>query len=248
MGPAKIQMVFSCSSGQMGSLSVFVLLLFVKTLLGLSFSCLTNNEETKVYALVYFVLPVIFLFILGLLLRPRRSPGLFTSRCCSFEYFLYVMVQAGKAPLIWILLSMINDQYLVCFVANSYSRELNIGPLMQSIHVYVQIVGLAGLVVLLILDYGIPQSTWAQNYFSYYFQKRNEDLILKEVEVVLQQKAKEKRKAFVEDLIRSDWDQLSPEELFKKGTVPELVWKYKEMVQKKCAEGSQELNDAKHVI
>lgn len=117
---------------------------------------------------------------------------------------------------------------------------------MEPSRAIVQIVGLAGLVVLLILDYGIPQSTWAQNYFSYYFQKRNEDLILKEVEVVLQQKAKEKRKAFVEDLIRSDWDQLSPEELFKK--VPELVWKYKEMVQKKCAEGSQELNDAKHVI
>lgn len=247
MSPTKPWMDFSRSSGhRMGSLSVFVLLLFVKTLLVFSHRCPGQIVSGRAYSLLYFILPVAFLFILGLLLRPRRSPGLFSTRCCSFRYFLYVTVQTGKAPLIWILLSMIDDRYLACLAENinRYNYEYYIEPS----RAIVQIVGLAGLVVLLILDYGIPQSTWAQNFFSYYFQKRNEDLILEEVEVVLQQKAKEKRKAFVEDLIRSDWDQLSPEELFKKGTVPELVWKYKEMVQKKCAEGSQELNDAKHVI
>ncbi|XP_073447518.1 uncharacterized protein [Aquarana catesbeiana] len=244
MGPT--WMDFSRSSGQMGSLSVFVLLLFVKTLLVFSYSCHEKIKSGRAYGHLYFILPVVFLFILGLLLRPRRSPGLFSTRCCSFRYFLYVTVQAGKAPLIWILLCMIDQSYISCFAENIYDIY-NYDYLMERI-IIVQIVGLAGLVVLLILDYGIPQSTWAQNYFSYYFQKRNEDLILEEVEVVLQQKAKEKRKAFVEDLIRSDWDKLSPEKLFKKGTVPMLVWKYKEIVQKKCVEGSQQLNYVKNVI
>ncbi|XP_077323571.1 calcium homeostasis modulator protein 4-like [Lithobates pipiens] len=248
MSPTKRWMDSSRSSGhRMGSLSVFLLLLFVKTFLGFSYSCPREIAKGRAYSLLYFILPVVLLFILGLLLRPRRSPGLFSARCCSFGYFFYVTVQAGKAPLIWILLSMIDDRYLLCLAKHINSRW-EYDYLMESFHAIVQIAGLVGLVVLLILDYCIPQSTWALNCFSCYFQKRNEDLMLEEVEVVLHQKAKEKRKAFVEDLIRSDLDHLSPEELFKKGTVPELVWKYKEMVQKKCAEGSQEINDANNFI
>ncbi|XP_075039896.1 uncharacterized protein LOC142099869 [Mixophyes fleayi] len=211
--------------------TLVILLLGVEALLKMKFKCPGQYNAAIVYGIVFLVLPVVILFIFSLMLRPRRSSGLFSPKCCSFKYFLDVIGQVGKAPFVWFLIVLIDGEYLTCFARTLAGRRAYVLDQMQFLPMC-QVSGLLCLALLIILEYCVPQFTCAKKYLSYWYRKQQEDLVLREVEIVLQEKAAEKRRIFIENMISLDLDKLSLEKTCTQEIMLDLEWKYKDNVQK----------------
>ncbi|XP_063797036.1 uncharacterized protein LOC134958395 isoform X2 [Pseudophryne corroboree] len=91
----------------------------------------------------------------------------------------------------------------------------------------IQLSGLICLAAYISLECLVPHISWMKTLVAYWYRKQQEDLILREVEIIALEKVDEKRKAFLENMMSPELDKLSLEETHTGGHMSELVWHYK---------------------
>lgn len=203
--------------------ALIVLLLFVETLLGTRFQCPRKKHILVIYCLMYLFLPACFLVISNLLLRSRRSSNAFPSQTPPpATHVLILIIQVGKAPLIWVFVVLLNEKFLSCLFIDVHYL------LFPSL----QICSLTLLVLCVILELYLPRIPFLQKHLLYYNRKRHEELLLLEIEVSVQEAADEKRKTFAQSMINPDLDKLNPGAPGMQDVILHLIQQYQEKVQK----------------
>ncbi|XP_069592003.1 uncharacterized protein [Ranitomeya imitator] len=213
--------------------ALVVLLLFMETLLSARFQCPEKRSITIVYTLVYLLLPAFFLVFSNLLLRPRPSPDALPSLPPPSSHILFLILQLGKAPLIWVFIVMLNRTFLSCLLQYvDYDNKIYILPSLQ-------ISGLILLLLCLVLEYYSPHFSFLQEHLQYHNSKRYEELVLREIEVVIQEAAEEKRKSFIQSMISADVDKLNPGDSGMQDVMLRLIRQHQERVQRGFIAGAE---------
>ncbi|XP_044150524.1 uncharacterized protein LOC122938802 [Bufo gargarizans] len=207
--------------------ALIVLLLFVETLLGLRFECPELEETGIVYCLLYLFLPASFLVISNLLLRSRRTSS--ASLPPPDAHIMYLIIELGKAPLIWVFIILLNREFLSCLFRNVHT------VIQRRLFPSLQICGLVLLVLCVTLDYYSPRFPFLQKHLQYYNRRRHEELVLREIEVVVQEAADMKRKAYAQSMISPHLGELNPEDPGMPDVMLHLIQQYQAKVQQGSA-------------
>ncbi|XP_073501405.1 uncharacterized protein [Phyllobates terribilis] len=214
--------------------TLVILLLFMETLLGVRFHCPEKRSIVVVYCLMYLLLPAFFLAFSNLLLRPRQSSDAFPSLPPPpSSHIIFLILQLGKAPLIWVFIVMLNRTFLSClFQYVDYDARLYVFPSLQ-------ISGLILLLLCLVLEYYSPHFPFLQDRLQYHNSKRYEELVLREIEVVIQEAAEEKRRSFIQTMISADLDKLDPGNPGMQDVTLRLIQQHQERVQRGFIAGGE---------
>ncbi|XP_072275329.1 uncharacterized protein [Pyxicephalus adspersus] len=100
----------------------------IEAILDSSFQCPSSKYSVVlacVYSLSFYLCPAIVFVFLGL----HYFPGFNKKMCCpcwSGNWAcIYVVMQIGQAPVIWLLIAMTDGQYLSCFVVVVSNYQLD---------------------------------------------------------------------------------------------------------------------------
>ncbi|KAM8930740.1 uncharacterized protein RCH25_006704 [Pelodytes ibericus] len=232
-----------------GKLILISLLFGLEAFLDTLFDCPGTYTVAIVYSCAFLILPVVMLSCLSVMFRRKHSRNIFSRKCFCIKYFLVAALEIGEVPLLWILVLLIDGKYLYCFVSSAfYYSELyyfrRYSQLIKPICVnninlqllLLQVAGLCGLTLYVVLAFYVTRSNRRTTIASYWHHKQQENRLLQDIECLLENKAEDKRKTFVEELVSKDLDKINPKDGDAQEKLVALVREYKTIVKKLMSE------------
>ncbi|XP_053324740.1 calcium homeostasis modulator protein 6-like isoform X1 [Spea bombifrons] len=226
---------FSSNFDIIGNLILVLLLIALDAFFHMIYQCPRYYKEGVVYSSMFLILPVVVLFILSLMFKRRCSRR--TTR--SSKYFCFEVLEAGKAPLLWILILIIDGKPFTCLMQAAFPDAYYYGTL-ENFKPYSQVAGLFGFTLYFLVIYFMTQHSCKSSFLSFWYRKRHEEHLLMDIEQILHNKLVEKRKNLVEELVSKDFDKVNPKEGGSLEKLAEMIRSYKDDVEKLLTEASDE--------